>query len=308
MSEENILSEDASTEESQATTGEVSTQVEQPSSPVSSNFAEFIGADGKISESYMDKYLEYDTSADRKSIENFLKNNGNDLNRVMKSSLNLNKMLGKEKIPLPGEDADAATWDKFFEHLGAPGEDGDYKFDDGDIEGLKPEIIDGMKSFLKEAKVPQRLADRIVPKLGQMLSQTSQKQIEDQTVQIQEAIEGLQADWGRRGSDEWKQNLAAAQRGAKIFAADNKIDNVKGIFSKYGNDPFLLKVFADKGRSSREGGTPPGGEGDFGQSFSSIDERIAEANRVYQKSGNQADLEKVMSLRDRKERLSKPAL
>ena len=307
---ENLLSEDAGSEESTQVVDESQDQqTQQVTQPSSASFKEFIGDDGKISETYLSKYLEYDTSADRKGLENFLKSNGNDLNRIMKSSLNLNRMLGKEKIPLPSSDSEPEVWDKFFETIGAPGQDGDYKFDEKDIEGLEPEVVDGMKAFLKEAKVPQRLADRIVPKLGQMLSQTAQQQTEEQADQIQKAVEGLQTEWGKRGSDEWKQNLAAAQRGAKIFAADNKIDDVKGIFAKYGNDPFLLKVFADKGRSSREGGTPPGGNGDGdGQSFSSIDERIAEANRLYQKTGSQSDLDKVMSLRARKERLSKPVV
>lgn len=307
MSEENLLSEEAGVQDNTIDTGESQDQGESQSqaTPSNSSYKEYFGDDGKISESFIDRYAQWDETADKKGLENFLKTNGYDLNRVFKQSLNLNKLLGKDKIPLPDKDAGSEVWDEFFTKLGAPGEDGDYEFDEQDVQGLDEDTLAGTKAFLKEAKIPQRLASRIVPALGKMLSQSQEQQQEQKSNELQQSVERLQASWGKRGSDEWRGNLAAAQHGAKIFAADFGEEDVTGLFAKYGNDPFLLRVFADKGNNAGEAGPPPGVNGGEGQTFTSMDERVEELNRAYLKEPSEYNRDKLLKAREKRAALQK---
>lgn len=302
MSEETILDAAPAADPVEETSSEPASQPAEQSG----SYKDYFTDDGKIDNSFADRYIQFDPTADPKALGNLLNSNKNDVNLLVKQALNLNKMLGKEKIPLPGDGAEASEWDTIFERLGAPsGEDGDYAFDEKDVEGIPADAVDNLKSFLKEAKVPQRLAERIVPKLGQMMAQSSEAEQQNVEQQKREATSTLEEAWGMRsGTPEFSQGLQTAMNGLKIFAADQKVDDVQALTAKYGNDPFLLQVFAAKAKEGGEGGNPAGTDGSSFNTASGLDDRIKEAERVYFKSKSQGDMDKLMDLRERKRRLS----
>lgn len=264
--------------------------------PSAFTFKDFVGDDGALNDKYVDKYMEYDSTADRKAVENHLKNNGN-LNAIIKQSLNLNQMLGKEKIPLPGEDAAPEVWDEFYEKI--KGYEDDYKFTDEQIQGYDEETLSGVKEFLKDAKVPQNMADRLIPKIGEMLGQQSEAAAVEKEAQISEALSALESAWGSQKTPEFQSNLKNASQGLKILAADMGVENIKGLSDKYGNDAFLLQVFAQKAMESGEGGIPAGSQNSGQQDFSTFNEKLDSAQQIYFKNPTPSNLEKVLELRKR---------
>lgn len=274
-----------------------------PSKAVS--FKDFISDDGVIDVNYVNKYAEYDPTADKEALKNLLESNGNDWNRLVKQSLNLNKMLGKEKIPYPGDNATKEDWAQFWvNHMGAPKDGTDYKISDEHKAMFDEASLNGLLELGKKAHIPQRLMNEILPIVGEAINSTNSESQLNAEAQKREALEALEGVFGRHGTPEFSQNISLAQKGLKILAVDAGIDDVAGLTERYGNDPFLLQVFAAKAKASGENGAPVGSSGAQMVTVTSLDDQIAKAERLYFETKSQRDLEAVMALREKKAKFS----
>lgn len=264
------------------------------------SFKDFISDEGSIDSNYIARYKEYDPSVDEGALSKMLEANGNDFNRFVKQSLNLNKMLGKDKIPYPGETATKEEWDAFWVQAGAPGAEGDYKVSDEVKEGLDENTLNGILELGKKANVPQRVMDDIIPALAEAMSTGNQNAELDAETAKREALQSVESNFGRHGTPEFAENINLAQKGLKIMAVDQGVEDVDALTQKYGNDPFLLQAFANHAKAGGENGAPVGSADGSLNVVRGLDEQIAEAERAYQSSHNQRDLDNLMALREKK--------
>jgi len=295
---DNLLSEEAPAVEAVAS---VPDATPTPAAPAGTpSFKDFISDEGGIDANYIARYKEYDPDVDEASLTKMLESNGNDLNRMVKQSLNLNKMLGKDKIPYPGDTATKEEWDSFWVQAGAPGKDGAYKVSDEVKGSIDENTLNGILELGKQANVPQRVMDDIIPALAEAMGKGSEEAVLDAEAAKREAIQALEGSFGRAGSPEFSENINLAQKGLKILAVDNGIEDVAALTAKYGNDPFLLGVFANHAKAGGENGAPIGSTDGALNVVIGLDDKISQAEKVYFASRNQRDLDALMALREKK--------
>ena len=276
-----------------------------PAEPAqSTSIRDFIGDDGKFNENLVDKYAEYDPDVDKEAFKNFMTSNENDFNRVMKASLNLNKMLGKNKIPWPGDNASDEDMAAFWQQAGAPKEGEEYKISDENKELFTDEsVLKGLLEIGHKAHIPQKLMNQLVPLIGESLKESATQAVENSEEVQRQAIAALEPEFGRNGTPEFQGNIALAGKGLRILAADYEAENFAELAEKYGNDPFLLRLFRDKAIASGENTAPPGSTDGQLTTVTSLKEQVDAANRKYQESPNEQNLNKVLELREKLNKL-----
>jgi len=172
---------------------------------------------------------------------------------VAKRFVEAHKLVGADKIAVPGEKASAGDWDAVYGRLGRPSDPKGYKVPEGSFSEADQPVL---QSFMEQAH-KAGLSDRqFGPLVNWYRETTGQQALATQaaTADARAAAEKtLRGEWGAGYDDK----LAAAKAGAAKFGLSE-------FFSKdtAGNDPAVLRAFAQIGRmvteSSVQGGKPAG--------------------------------------------------
>lgn len=96
---------------------------EPPAEPTPIDFHKIIGQDGKLQEGWKDSLPE------ELRHELCLDTYGNDFVELVKQHVNLNKMVGKDKVVIPTETSSQVEIDAFRKAVGVPPNSADYKMD-----------------------------------------------------------------------------------------------------------------------------------------------------------------------------------
>lgn len=209
-----------------------------------------------------------------------------DVNALAEGYINAEKMIGADKLVLPGKDAKPEDWDSVWNKLGRPEKVDGYQF---------PEVKD--RPFTEADKGLQAVFAPIAHKLGLTQAQVTglaEWQIALTTESIKLETEGAanaQAELRKEWGDQYDAKHDAAQRGlaAVLEASGQKIDSFKmmkltdGTFAF--DNPMLLRLFATFGESISEGGfvgSSGGGAGSLG-AFATPESAAAELDRLYAK-------------------------
>jgi len=178
-----------------------------------------------------------------------------DAGTLAKSYVEGQKLIGSKRIALPGEKANPAEWDSFFNQIGRP-ETHD-KYDDVVLKNEKGEVLITPKP--EESEVLKKLFH----KMGLTKAQARQMQefsldyvhkglTAKEAAAQQEAdanVNALKQEWG----DKFDVNVDVARSVIKKFGGEQAADiqqflNESGI----GNNPKLIKLFANIGSSILE--------------------------------------------------------
>ncbi len=130
---------------------------------------------------------------------------------LAKSYLNLERMMSKEKIPVPTDSDGDEVWDHTYRALGKP-ETPNYNAP----EGFDPEAKKATDEIFFEANLTQRQADKIYSRIQEALSSHETQTQEAEGQGVEAAIQSLEADFGPRGSMHYQQAIEKAQ-----IVADN---------------------------------------------------------------------------------------
>lgn len=179
---------------------------------------------------------------------------------LAKSYVAAQRMVGAEKLVLPGEKATPEELAAFYTKLGRPETPDKYSYQLP--EGVKPEqlnkaVLDGWLKELHEAGVPAKQADRIVSKYlkDELTARNQQEQARAKTTQDWELQ--LKQDLGAK----YDENVNYAKWALKEFG-DKEGNLVKMLDeTKLGSHPAIVKFFAQVGARMADDKARGGGGG-----------------------------------------------
>jgi hypothetical protein len=143
------------------------------------------------------------------------------LSKAVESHLNLEKLLGNEKVPIPKDANDKEGWARFNKAMKVPEKSGDYRLADVTI----PESMKGLTFDKKEfAEVVHSVnatpeqAKALWSKYTQLNMQAYNKALEAHKAKVTEGINSLRNEWG----DAYDGNVDLGQTVINKFAGDQE--------------------------------------------------------------------------------------
>lgn len=166
------------------------------------------------------------------------------LSKAMESYLNLERLLGHQKIPLPKDDKDVEGIKLFNKALGVPDTSDGYQLKDAVIpENLKGVEID-KKAFAEvmlKRSVPPRYANWLWEDYVQMNLAAANKYITDNDAHLAELSTGLRKEYG----DAYDAKVELGQLVINKFSADQEMNDF--ITATMLKDPRGVKFLANIG-------------------------------------------------------------
>jgi hypothetical protein len=189
-----------------------------------------------------------------------------------KGFLEAQKFIGKEKLPLPGENAKPEEWAMVYDRLGRPAKPEEYKLSEVQLpEGLsiKEENLSAFKEHAHNLGLNQKQTDELWKFYSETQKQAFGEMVEQNQVQIQEAEKALRKEWGTAFSE----RLSLADKVLKQVAGEDYND----LRMKIGNDPKAIKMLAKLGASMSEDTLGVDNPKGFGKS---PEEALSEIKRI----------------------------
>jgi hypothetical protein len=140
----------------------------------------------------------------------------NSVSSLAKSYLNLERMLSKDKMPIPTDNDGDEVWDQAYKALGRPETPDGYEAP----EGLPPEAKEQTDKIFHEAGLSQKQASKLYANIAQALESASQNEEQSSQASVESAIQSLESEFGPRGGDAYQQALDKAQTVAKHLGLD----------------------------------------------------------------------------------------
>jgi len=186
-----------------------------PAQPVATtNLKDFIGDDLSFKENIFDRLpLEEGENVDKYKA---LGDKFNSVSSLAKSYLNLERMLSKEKMPIPTDNDGDEVWDQAYKALGRPETPQGYQAP----EGIDPDAKAATDAIFHEAGLSQRQASKLYGQIAKALEDNANNQQQQSTQSIEQAVQALEADFGPRGGESYQQALDKAQVVAKHLGLD----------------------------------------------------------------------------------------
>lgn len=157
---------------------------------------------------------------------------------MAKSLVHAQKMIGMDKIPVPGKHSTEDDWNVIYSKLGRPEKADDYKFETS-LDASDP----GLQQFKEVAHSIGLNADQANKILGFYgeLSESGKKTLEAQEQQVRETSESeLRKDWGLAFDKKIQQADTVFKTYFPQELKDQKLANGNAL----GNDPQFIKALA----------------------------------------------------------------
>jgi len=169
---------------------------------------------------------------------------------VVKSYIELEKFVGKDKIPLPGKDAKPEDWDVVWSRLGRPESPDKYQLPK--LEGLPanfPQIPpEKMSEFLGIAHKAGLLPNQVSEVYSWFMKDTVNAMGHAEAARAEGMVKAeaaLRKEWGKA----YDQNVGTARKVLQTYGSDEIFQLMD---SGLGNDPRVIKLFAEIGKRMSE--------------------------------------------------------
>jgi len=178
----------------------------------------------------------------------------NDIPSMAKQFVHAQRMIGKDKIALPKEDSPDAVWDAFYTATGRPTTPADYNLKapkDFPEELFSTEMAGKAQDLFHKIGLNQKQADALLAFNTDAALVAMQNEQNADELSMKELTDGLYAEWGN--AFEQKKhfgNMAVTE----AVLGDEEFQ--KRLMAKYGNDPDLIRAFANLGAKFAEHGAP----------------------------------------------------
>jgi hypothetical protein len=178
-----------------------------------------------------------------------------DIPNLAKSYLNAQKMVGAEKIAIPGKHASEQDWKQVFAKLGVPETVDKYEFKAP--EGFNPEIMGKFKEIAHGAGILPQQAEKLVNFYQDLNKNASESNLTQQKAKMEEGVTALRKEWGNA----FDQEVEVAKAGLQSFGDDNfkKFLDESGLKSH----PEMVKLFNRLGKATGEQGIKGQGTSGF---------------------------------------------
>jgi len=174
---------------------------------------------------------------------------------LFKSYVSLESMLGKNKVPIPDENASPEEWDKFYEKLGRPKTPDEYEIK---LDGVQAneEFLNNYKQWAHKVGLNKQQAAELAKHYAEFENQYVARLQQDFISRVKEAKMNLANEWGQN----YERNVKAAERA--LMAAANEIDGLQDWLEASGAkaDPVFVKLMHFFGRGLAEDTLKGGGK------------------------------------------------
>jgi hypothetical protein len=178
---------------------------------------------------------------------------------LAKSWVEAQKLIGRDKIPVPGEKATKEDWDMVFERLGRPKDINGYAIPEMKMpEGYplpKDEFVKEFKAkALELGLLPAQVKNLYEWFMNNEATQYNQYQQERDSSRV-EAENALRKAWGKA----FEQNYAIAEQAVNKYGTEGFIEKLKA--TGLNNDPDMIQFIASMAKNMTEDtitGKPPG--------------------------------------------------
>jgi hypothetical protein len=198
--------------------------------------------------------------------------NFKDIKALAKSYVNAQKLIGADKIPVPGKNASEEDWNNVFAKLGKPGKLEEYKL------GLKEDVkldADTLKQF-QEVAFKANLLPGQATKLVEWFAESQAAQNDAYAAKVKSETEKQIGDLKKEWGPDFVARVNMANLALKHYAGEDP-DLFKYLDDMgYSDDPKLLKLFAKMGENLKEHGFINGETGKPTRTVADIDAAIAQ--------------------------------
>ena len=169
---------------------------------------------------------------------------------LAKSWVEAQKLIGRDKIPVPGEKATKEDWDMVFERLGRPKDKDGYAIPDMKApEGFPAQDKEFMDTFKAKAHELGMLPQQVNELYKWYMQQSFDQYNQFNSSRVDErgkAETTLRKAWGKA----FEQNFTIAEQAVNKYASPKFIDKLKK--SGMNNDPDMIQFIADMAKNFSE--------------------------------------------------------
>lgn len=161
---------------------------------------------------------------------------------LAKSYVHAQRMIGADKIPLPGKSATDEEWRQVYRRLGAPEDAKAYDIKLG-ANVMGDNEIEAFRAAALEAGLNNRQAGRIAQFIEASVNQAREAQGSSADSVRQEGEQELRQEWGQA----FDQKIALANRAATTFLGSTELlDTIELSDGRLlGDHPAIVKMFAN---------------------------------------------------------------
>jgi hypothetical protein len=170
----------------------------------------------------------------------------NDIPTLVKNYANAQKMVGADKVAIPGANASKEDWQGVFQKLGLPKTVEEYKVDVEKGKELDKEFMGSFAKLAHENGILPHQAKAMAEFLFNADKETRTKDEENYRLQTAGELKKLQGEWG----EQYKENVAKAKAALREFADKDTQEAIRK--SGLGNNTHLLKILAKMGDTLSE--------------------------------------------------------
>lgn len=158
----------------------------------------------------------------------------NDIKALAKSYVHGQRMVGADKIVIPGKNATEGDWANVFKKLGLP--DSHEKYETK--AELQAEFLAGFKQQAHKLGILPSQFSGIAEFIKASYDADMKARDDKHLLNIDNEIKALKAEWG----DKFEVNVSKAQKALKAFASPEEIQYIHD--SGLSNDTRLVKIFS----------------------------------------------------------------
>lgn len=173
----------------------------------------------------------------------------NNVQDLARSYHNAQKMVGADKVAIPGPNAEDSDWGVVYDRLGRPEDSKSYEFTFGEEQGSiasDDAVIEQFKETAYGIGLSKKQAEGIFNWYNGLAVESSQQIETGLSDRRRDAEEALQKEFGNA----YNQRLELAQRIAREFGGDEGVQLLEE--TGLGNDPTVIKMFAKIGMAMSE--------------------------------------------------------
>lgn len=182
---------------------------------------------------------------------------------LVKSYIHAQKMVGADKVVVPGKHATDDDWKGVFKKLGLPESPDKYDFK---AEGADPEFIKGFVEAAHKTGLLPKQVNEIYGWMTDVQKKFQEKVSQDAEATVKVELGKLKEEWG--GESGYAKNMAVAKSALFNFFGKDTADWVDK--TGLGNDPQFIKLMHKVGQAMSEDKI----KGEGGVSFTDTQEQI----------------------------------
>jgi hypothetical protein len=198
----------------------------------------------------------------RDSLPDELKNDSaistySDIAQLVKSHIHAQKMIGKDKIPVPGEGASEQDWETVFNKLGRPDSPDKYELKLPEGAPADDPMIKGFKALAHKSGILPKQAQAVMGWMVEANQNAAKAMAAQRDNELQNGIATLKREWGPA----FDRELSRAERAVTEFGGQQLHEVLKNEHIPMDVRFALTRAFAKAGAALKEDAFAGGGNG-----------------------------------------------